>query len=139
MGGERAPVEDIVVARDREAGIVERERGVADVGVRDEFRTPFDLLVEEARVLAVKEIKACGICGTVASEQALRLPLVGGKRRPKGNGLQVHPTTISPPIKKNMRRKTQNPVMELQCSFRWVMFERRARKPRECAANAQAA
>jgi len=26
---------------------------------------------------------------------------------------------ISPPIKKNMRRKTQNPVMELQRSFRW--------------------
>ena len=102
-----------MVARDREAGILERERGVADFRVGDDFRKPFDLVVEEARVLAVKEINGRGIVGTVPGEQAFRLSLVRGKRRPKGNGLQVHPGMLSPPINgRNIwRRRRTHAVM----------------------------
>ena len=90
VGGERGPVKEVVVAGDREAGIVERKRGVADFGIGDELRTPFDLLVEEVGVLAVEQIDGRGIGGTVPGEQTFRLSLVGGKRRAEGDGLQIH-------------------------------------------------
>ncbi len=64
------------IAGYREAGIVERERGVANFGVGDELRAPLDLFIEEAGVLAVEQIDRCGIGGTVAGEQAFRLLLV---------------------------------------------------------------
>jgi hypothetical protein len=67
------------VPGDRQAGILEREGGVADFGVGDELRAPFDLLVEEAGVIAVEEIDGRGIGGTVPGKQVLRLLLVCGK------------------------------------------------------------
>jgi hypothetical protein len=74
------PVKEVVVAGDREAGIVEREGGVPDFGVGDEFRAPFYLLIEKARVPAVEEIEGRGIGVAVPGEQAFRLLLVCGKR-----------------------------------------------------------
>jgi hypothetical protein len=80
VGRKRGPVKEVVVAGDRKLGIVERERGVADLGVGNELRTPFDLLVEEVGVLAMKQIDGRGVGGTMTGEQAFRLLLICGQR-----------------------------------------------------------
>ncbi len=80
VGGKRGPVKEVVAAGDREAGIVERKDGVADFRSGYEFWTPFDLVVEKARVLAVEQIDGRGIGGAVRGKQALGLLLVCDKR-----------------------------------------------------------
>ena len=68
------------LAGDREAGVIDGKRGVANLGGGDEFRTPCDRLVEEARVLAMKQIDRSRIGSTVGGKQALRLSLVRAER-----------------------------------------------------------
>jgi hypothetical protein len=84
VGAERRPVKEVVVAGDRKLGIVERERGVADLGVGNELRTPFDLLVEEVWVLAVKQIDSRGIGSAASRLSACRSYAESGE--PKGTG-----------------------------------------------------
>ena len=54
VGGERGPVKEVIITGNRQARVVERKRGVSDLGVGDEFRTPPDLLVEKAGMLAME-------------------------------------------------------------------------------------
>ena len=80
VGCERGPVEKVVGAGNGKPGIVERERSIDNDGILDEFRTPFDLLIEKIRVLAMKEVNGRGIGSAMGSEKSFCLLLVGGKR-----------------------------------------------------------
>jgi hypothetical protein len=75
------------MTRDCDAGIVDRQDGVANLEIGNGFRAPFDPFVEEARVLAVEESDCRGVGGSMSGEQPLRLLLKGGERRSERNGL----------------------------------------------------
>ena len=79
VGRKRGPVEEIIVTGDRKPGIIERELGVADFGIGNEFRAPLDLLVEKPGVLPVEETNGSGLGSTVGLEQVFCLSLVGAE------------------------------------------------------------
>jgi len=114
------------VAGDRKLSIVKRERGVADVGVGNELRAPFDLFVEEVGMLAMEQIDGCGIGGTVTGEQAFRLSLVCGKRLAEGDGLQIHGMTSHRGAFGEALNPLCNAFVRLGGVFMTVMQARRA-------------
>src|SRR3954469_16762877 len=69
----RRPVPEVIPSCDSQLGVAQIERGVPDLGVRHALWQPFDLRVEKARMLLMKDSDCSGIARSNRGEQFLGL------------------------------------------------------------------